>query len=281
MEVIARSEQGSATARESDERPSHSYDHRNNRRRIGCCLLVYLSLVSVALITFSTTANAHGAAGHGGIPVTFAVVVGLPVMVGLIAGVTAVALRRQTHVDQTDQFSTTVLGLLFLFLGGAFAIEAATRYLSLALAGGTAGGMVALWVAAHSRTPQRSDRHCAELTCGAISLHRVLEGFAIGALYSGGAVVGLLGAAAIAGHTVLETGAVGGQYSSYRLEAIAAIGLVQLSYAAGAIAGVGLIITFPVMIQSASLALAGGILLAIGASETRHSDIISRVAGLT
>lgn len=235
----------------------------------------------MALTAFSTSASAHGDAGHGGTPVAFAVVVGLPVVVGLVAGVTALPVRRRTHVDQTGHYSTAVLGLLILFLGGTFAIEAATRSRWLALAGGTAGGMVALWVAAHNETQQRNDVCHAELTCGAISLHRALEGLAIGALYSAGAVVGVLGAVAIAGHTVLETGAVGGQYRSFRLEAIGAIGLVQLSYAVGAIVGISLTAMIPVPIQSISLALAGGILFAIGVNETRHSPIISHAARFT
>lgn len=202
-------------------------------------------------------------------------------MVGLIAGIAAIAARSQTYGNQIGHRSTGVLGLLFLFLGGAFTIEAATRSPWLALVGGAVGGIGVLTISTHGGGPQRGDVCHAELTCGAISLHRVLEGLAIGALYSAGAVVGVLGAVAIAGHTVLETGAVGGQYRSYRLEALAAIGLIQLSYAGGAITGVGLSATLPVSIQSALLALTGGILVAIGAAQTRNSDVINHAARRT
>jgi hypothetical protein len=208
-------------------------------------------------------------------------VVGLPVIAGLIAGIAAIAVRRQTHGNQTGHCSTGVLGLLFLFLGGAFAIEAATRSPWLALAGGTVGGIGALTISTHGGVSQRRNVCHAELSYAAISLYRVLEGLTIGTLYSAGAVVGVLGSVTIAGHTVLETGAIGGQYRSYRLESIAVIGLVQCSYAGGAIAGVGLSATIPVTVQSALLALTGGVLFAIGTNETRNSDIIHRAARRT
>lgn len=174
-----------------------------------------------------------------------------------------------------------ILGLVFLFLGGTFVIEAAIPSLWLAFAGGAVGWIVTLYVLTRGGVPQRGKVCHADLTCGAISFHRGLEGVAIGMLYSAGAVIGVLGAIAIAGHTALETGAVGSQYSSYRFEAILAIGLVQLSYAGGAVTGVGLILTIPVTVQSASLSLAGGILLAIGTAEIRNADIINHVARRT
>jgi zinc transporter ZupT len=273
MEMTARSAQESAIDHDRENWSSHVLKRRGVRR-IGWRIVVWLIAIPVAVGRFSTPASAHGDAGAGGTPVTFAVVVSLPVVVGLIAGVAAIAVRRQTHDrDQTGQCSTVVLGLFFVFLGGTFAIEAATQSLWLALGSGAVGGVGVLWISIHGGVPLRGDGCHTGLTCGAVSLHRGLEGLAIGALYSAGAVLGLLGAVAVAGHTVLETGAVGGQYGSFRLEAIVAIVLVQLGYVGGAIAGVGLTTTIPVTVQSGLLALAGGILIAIGVNETRNSDI--------
>lgn len=282
MEMTACSAQESATDRDSENWSNHLLEHRGTSLWAGRRLVVWLIAIPVGVGRFSIPASAHGDAGAGGTPVTFAVVVSLPVVVGLIAGVAAIAVRRQTHDrDQTGQCSTVVLGLFFVFLGGTFAIEAATQSLWLALASGAVGGGGALWLSIHSRVPLWGNGCHARLSCAAVSLHRGLEGLAIGALYSAGAVLGLLGAIAVAAHTILETGAVGGQYSSYRLEAIAAIGVVQLVYAGGAIAGVGLTTTIPVPVQSGLLALAGGILIAIGTTETKNSDIIDHVTRRT
>lgn len=241
-------------------------------RCVGYRLVVSWSVILVAVSTFSRTALAHGEHGHGGLPVAFAVVVGLPVVVGIVAGIGAIAVRKRDRADQTDQYSTVVLGLLFVVLGGTFVIEAATQRPWLAFAGGTAGGIGTLWIAAYRWAPQRGDVCHTHLTCGAISLHRALEGFAVGVLYSAGEVVGLFGAVAIAGHTVIETGVLGGQYTSYRLEAVGAISLVHCSYAVGAVVGVVFTVPISVPVQSTLLALAGGTLCTVGVNETRNSD---------
>jgi len=281
MEVTSHSGHRSPTAGECEKWAGHVLESRRTSRWARYRLFVWLIVVPVTLIMFSAPASAHGDTGHGGTPVTFAVVIGLPVVVGLLAGITAIAFRGQNHEDQVDRRLTVGLGLLFLFLGGAFVIEAITRSLWPALAAGTAGGSLVLWNSTRGRTLLRGDVCHAELTCGAISLHRVLEGLAIGTLYSAGAVVGILGAVTVAGHTALETGAVASQYRSYRFDAITAIGLVQCSYASGAIVGVGLTVPIPVPIQSASLAFAAGILFAIGVVETINTDILSYTTRLT
>lgn len=281
MEVTTNSGHGSPTARGREKWVGHALQSRGTGRWVRYCLFVWIIAVPVTLITFSVPVSAHGDIDHGGTPVTFAVVVGLPVVVGLLAGITAIALRGQNPEEQIDRRLTVGLGLSFLLLGGAFVVEAATRSLWPALAAGTAGGSVVLWCSTRGRTLLRGDVCHAELTCGAISLHRAFEGLAIGALYSAGAVVGILGAVTVAGHTALETGAMAGQYRSYRSDAIAAIGLVQCSYVGGVIVGVGLTVPIPAPIQSASLAFAAGILFAIGVIETRNTDILSHAARVT
>lgn len=273
------SEQESAADHDNNKRSKELYEYCTAGRCVEYRLFIWLSVVLVPISTFAGTASAHGEIGHDGTPVSFAVVVGLPVITGLIAGIGAITVRGQERIDQTDQYSTAVLGLLFLFLGGSLVIEAATRSLWPAFAGGTAGGVGVLWIATHSGAPQQGDVCHAHLTFGAISMHRALEGLAVGALYSAGTVVGVFGAVGTAAHTVLETGVLGCQYNSYRFEAIGAISLVQISYAAGAIVGRGFTTTISVTIQSAMLALGGGILCTIGVNEARNADI-SRAARL-
>jgi hypothetical protein len=105
----------------------------------------------------------------------------------------------------------------------------------------------------------------------------VLEGIVLGALYSTGAVVGLIGAITIAGHTALETTAVGGLFASHRVQASSAIVLVQVGYASGAAAGVAIADTTPTPVRIVALALAGGILLGAGGTELKRSFGVDRV----
>lgn len=99
----------------------------------------------------------------------------------------------------------------------------------------------------------------------------MLEGIVLGALYSTGSVVGLVGATILAGHTALETAAVGGLYASHRLRASSAIVLVQLGYASGIAAGAVIIGTIPTSVRIVAIALVGGILLGTGGVELHRS----------
>lgn len=104
----------------------------------------------------------------------------------------------------------------------------------------------------------------------------MLEGIVLGALYSTGSVVGLVGATILAGHTALETAAIGGLYTSYRLRAISAIVLVQVVYASGIAAGVVITGTIPTPVWIVAIALAGGILLGTGGVELNRSFAFHR-----
>jgi hypothetical protein len=104
----------------------------------------------------------------------------------------------------------------------------------------------------------------------------LFEGVVVGALYSSGSVVGLVGAVILAGHTALETAAVGALYASNRFRAGGAITLVQFSYVAGTVAGLLVVNGVPEALRVAVFALTGGVLLWTGGAAMRHSGTVGR-----
>lgn len=241
-------------------------------------LLSCFGIWTAGLVGLSGTAAAHGPQGHGVEPVAFAVVLGLPIVAGLGGGALAIRGLRNTRTAPSRHRLGVVLGVSLAVLGVTFAVSAVTTSHQIGLAGGAVGAVTALWV---SRGDEPPNRGChADLTLGAVSAHRLLEGLALGALYSAGAAVGLVGAVLLAGHTTLETATVGGMYASRGVQtrAVGAILLVQASYAVGAIVGLGVAGALPASARASAIAIAGGALLIVGAGETERSIAARRPA---
>lgn len=270
---------------QTPHRRTASHDHERthrcpeNRRAAWadvCRLFVCLGLFGTGLVGFSATASAHGSGhgvGHDGAAATFAVVLGLPILAGLVGGIVAIRYRDHRRPEPGNRTSSRAVGLLLVGLGAASLLPAVTGHLWLSVAGGTIGAVIALWVAGSGTVPETGCRNHADLTFGAISAHRVLEGIVLGMLYSTGAAVGLLSAIVLAGHAALETAAVGGLYAtaSRRIWTVGAIILVQAGYVVGGVAGLGVAGAVPVSIRTLALAIVGGALLIVGASETKRS----------
>lgn len=265
--------------------PSHDAERTRrrpeDRRRAWSSvrrLFIRFGIGTAGLIVSSATASAHGG-GHSGTAAAFAVVLGLPILAGL-AGGAAAAIRYRTprRMALTDQDPSIVIALLLVGLGVASLLPAVIGHLWLAVAGGTIGAAIALWFVGGRAGSGDSCGNHAELTLGAISTHRLFEGIVVGTLYSAGAAVGLLGAVVLAGHTALETAAVGGLYatSSHRTRTAGAIVLVQAGYLVGAIFGLGVTDAVPVSIRTIALAVVGGALLIVGVGETERSFIRDR-----
>ncbi len=236
-------------------------------------VLTRVVLLATGLVAASATVSAHTAhdTGGAGSGVAFAVVLGLPIVAGLVGGVVTVRHRMRTCSSGTSRRSNLAFGVFLLGLAAASVLTALTMGVWLSIAGVIAGVIAALWFATRSGRGAGRCRGHAELTFGGLFLHRLLEGLLVGALYSTGAAVGVLGAVAIAGHTTLETAAVGGVYAPYRLQGLLAVALVQVGYAVGGLFGVGVGETVPPSARILSLAFAGGVLLLVGSGETRHS----------
>lgn len=245
--------------------------HENIRR-----LFERLGVGVAGLVVFSLTASAHEfghGTGNGDATAAFAVVLALPILAGLAGGIVAVRYRRLRGAEETERPSSLVIGILLVGLGVVSLLTAVTGHLWLSVIGGTIGAAVALRIVGSEAVPEAGCGTHAELTVGAISTHRALEGVILGALYSTGAAVGLFAAVVLAGHAALETAAVSGLYATVprRTRAVGAILLVQVGYVAGGIAGLGVAETVPASVRALVLAIVGGSLLVIGTNETERS----------
>lgn len=263
MEITNRVEQQSLSTPAGDGRPLQYAKPRKALLSGTQRLLIRLPIWLAALVVGVASIRAHGADGHGSAPVAFAIVLGLPIVAGLVGGAVIVRSRNEGH--RTGRSHPTGVGLLLVVLGITFTGTALSRSLSLGIGGGIVGSLSVLWTA-HSRAFKRQGAHLshANLSLGVVSLHRLFEGIVLGTLYSVGAAVGLLGAVVIAGHTALETVAVGSLFTPHRLRVVGAVVLLQIGYAVGAIVGIVVAVTVPPSVHTIALAFAGGILLVTG-----------------
>ena len=108
---------------------------------------------------------------------------------------------------------------------------------------------------------------CADAALGAVTLHRGLEGVVLATVYAADAALGLFGAGVLAVHAAAETAAVGSLYAATKRHAVAAVCLAQAGFVGGVAAGRGVVGTVPPAAEASVLALAGGVLLAVGARE--------------
>lgn len=226
---------------------------------------------AVGLVWLSGPAAAHGTTAAGGDPVTLSVVLGLPTLAGLGGGAIALQRLRTDRPGRPRTLVGLVLGLALAALGLTAAASALWTDPWLGLAGGVVG-VLALPLA--TGADRATFRGChADVAVGAVSLHRLLEGVAIGGLYAAGAAVGLLGALLVAGHTALESAVAGGVYAGTapRRRAFGAIVVVQAGYVGGTLAGIGAAGAVPGSVRTATIALVGGVLLAVGTVATVRS----------
>lgn len=236
-------------------------------------LLGHLLVGIVGFSLVSAPVSAHEGINHDGVSVAFVVVLGLPVFAGFLGGVVTIRYRNRTTTATGGHRASAGLGILLIALGGTLVIMAATKNPSLGLAGGSVGMLTTLWLANRDGRARRGCGRHTDLALGGVCIHRALEGVILGGLYTAGAAVGLVGAIVIAGHTALETAAVSGLYVPRNLRALGAVVLVQGTYIAGAVVGVGVTGSVPVWAQVTSLGLVAGILLVVGVDETRHSTL--------
>lgn len=234
--------------------------------------LIRLASIAVCPLVWSGTAAGHDGIGHGGAPVTFPVVLCVPIITGLLGGIVAIRCRYGRIINMDHHRMSSAFGLLLIVLSGVSGITALTKRPLLGCGVGCFGALAAVCIGRGDGGQLSSRGHDAILTLGSVCAHRLLEGVALGALYTVSASVGVVGVTVIAAHTALETAAVGGLFTS-RVQLVAAILLVQIGYVLGAITGVSVSVSVPVSVQVASIGLLAGILLVVGVEEIRHTSI--------
>jgi len=209
-------------------------------------------------VACSEVASAHGAHG-GGLPVGFAIAAALPIVVGLAGGL-AGASRRAGAISGPRV--GTALGLAFLALGAGLLSHAAAGAPAPSVGFAAVGA-----VAVRALSGRCGDRRGADAALAAVGVHRFAEGAALAVAYGVGAAVGAVGAVVLAGHAAVETAVVGRVCVRIgRRRALAAVLAVQACFLVGALVGASAVPT-PARAGGAALAVASGVLLALGEGE--------------
>ena len=263
-----RIQQPISTPSDKGRAPSGRY-HQGHVKRGEYWTLVCLAVGIVGLGVVPATVSAHGEIGHGGVPVAFLIVVGLPVIAGVLGGGIAIKFGSRRLPNTSRRRTRIVFGLLLIALAGTFAISALAQSPLLCIAGGIFGALTTVRIVRREGTERRGHRHRADLTFGGICAHRILEGVVLGALFTASAFFGVVGVVVVASHAALETAVVGGVYHPHRVLAFGAITLIQVGYTVGVLVGVVAGASVPVSVQTALLGLVAGVLLIVGVSELK------------
>lgn len=248
-------------------RRGYGSDRRPATRLISRRIIVLLIVSILALVVESAAASAHGEVGHAGPEMAkapFAVLLGLPVTVGLVGGIVSARYRSGGPSDVAGHRHGSLTSLVSIGLGAVFVLSAVSRGLSLAVVGVACGILAVRWVAARAETKGLVCGSPADLTLGAVSGHRLLEGVVVGAFYASGSAVGVLAALVVAGHTAVESAVIGRVYAPCASRAVGGVVLIHAGYLAGATVGMVAGIQVPGPLQVISLGIAGGVLIVVG-----------------
>ena len=221
--------------------------------RLGRSILV-LSGLSI----WATPATAHGlhANDHG---LSLSTVVAVSALLSISVGMLAAVSRDITIAKRNDQWISPLVGFVIIGLGVTAGGSIAFRAPITATIGIGIGLTVGFAMVSH-----RSRSDCADMTAGAIALHRLVEGVAVAGLWAAGTTVGLLGVAMFTCHMIIECVAIGLQQSYSRYRAIGAVIVVTGVFITGV--GIGLTGT-EVLPTQWIVAMIGGLLISLGGAE--------------
>lgn len=208
-----------------------------------------------------TPAAAATGAGGGGRALGWAIIAGMAVSAALLVVLIAVADRLDGHRGIRDWLALGV-GPLLVALGLAAMTTAGET--APAVAGVVGGlGTVGAWaVSTGAGTPRMNPT-----SLRGVVRHRAVEGTALAGAYVAGSVVGVLGAVVLAGQVTASAAAVGGFYGTSRVRTTGRALLLQSGFLVGTVAGLAFVGDTPPVVRHVALALAGGVLVAVGAVE--------------
>jgi hypothetical protein len=212
-------------------------------------------------------------AGGGGRALGWAIIAGMAVSAALLVGLVAVADQLDTPRGRlVRDWLALGVGPLLVALGLAAMWSAGESTPALA---GVAGGVGTVGAWALSTANGRASTSRGESGPGpdghalrTVVRHRAVEGTALAGAYVAGSAVGILGAVVLASHVTAKTAAIGGLYGTSRVRTTSRALLLQGVFLAGAVGGLALVGGPPPVVQQTALALAGGVLAAVGAVET-------------
>lgn len=222
---------------------------------------------------FVGTAAAGGAASGPTIdPLEIAIVGGLAISAGLLAGLMAISQQHDGWDWVSVDWLAVAIGPLLVALGLVAMFTAAGDQPGIAGVAGALGTVIAWAVASDGR-------QFGEQTAFGTAVHRAVEGVTLAAAYVAGSVVALLGAVVLAGHVTAETASVSSLYGVGRLRATGAALIVQATFLFSAVATLAVVGGVPEPLRLASMAFVGGVLLLVGLIETDLRRPGSRVPG--
>lgn len=235
-----------------------------SRYRLGRSILVL-----TGLCIWATPATAHGlhASDHG---LSLSTVVAVSAILSISVGVGAAISRDTQTATRHNHWISLLVGFVIIGLGvtagGSIAFQAPTT----AAIGIGVGLAVGLAIVSH-----RSCSDCADMTAGAIALHRLVEGVAVAGLWAAGTTVGLLGVAMFTSHMMIECAVIGLQQSYSRYRAVSAVIVVTVVFMIGVgvgLTGLGLLPTQWIV------AMISGLLIPLGAAEFQSESEIQSSA---
>lgn len=211
---------------------------------------------------FAGTAAASSATGGQTInPLEIAIVGGLAISAGLLAGLMAISQRQDGWDWIPVDWLAVAIGPLLVALGLVAMVTAAREQPGIAGVAGALGTVIAWAVAS-------DERQFGEQTAFGTAIHRAVEGLTLAAAYVAGSVVALLGAVVLAGHVTAETASVSSLYGVGRLRATGTTLVIQATFLLSAIATLAVVGGVPKSLRLASMAFVGGVLLLVGLIET-------------
>lgn len=231
---------------------------RRRCRRAAATTLAALAGLSLGVVPVA----AHGAERtRDAAGVDPWLVVAAVTAIGLVAGGVATG-RRTESSDGTRRYDAAI-GVLLVAVGVTAVLSVGLRQPWVGVAGTVVGGVAGVLTATWGGCGL-----CADVTAGAVALHRFVEGVALAALLAAGSSLTLVGAVVVSGHAVAECLAVGGRSGVSPGRAVGGVVLVQVVFVLGVLVATTGLVPVADLPRAWLVTVVGGGLSALGIAET-------------
>ncbi|WP_410766152.1 hypothetical protein [Haloferax sp. DFSO60] len=230
-------------------------------------------LTLAALVWLSVSpVRAHEFGSNESTVVPLAVVLFLSVGVATVGGVWALlgSTRFTTLTPETRRRLTTTFGVVLVGLGVSLFLPIAVADPVVGVVGVVVGGVAGRWLP-HSHATGKGSVRRASAVSGALTMHRVIEGVALAAVYAADQALGVVAVLLLTLHTTVETVAVGVEYGSVgqRTQGVVAILLMQAGFVLSAVVALLAAGSLPAVVRGLVLAGIAGLLLVVGGHDVR------------
>ena len=193
-------------------------------------------------------------------------------LLSILAGVAAISTKNSLQFLTRFSITNWIVGVLLVTIGATAGRSVMIDQHMTGVIGIAVGAGIGVVTALRG-----SCGLCAEVTVGAIAVHRVAEGLAIAALSVAGTTISLVGILTLSGHTVAECIAIGSNSNLERKQAIGAITGVSIVFVLATIIGASSFTTTDIIPIHWIVAITAGLLLSLGLSEF-HSQCATLTA---